>query len=100
LIAISLPDILARGAHDLLTLYMMLILLRWVSPWLELDVQSPRLRWICTLTDPLINALRRALPPMGPMDFGPLAAVFVVWVVRALSVGLLASVLAGAATRV
>ena len=63
---------------------------RWVSPWLELDLHGPRLRWICALTDPLINALRRALPPMGPMDFGPLAALFVVWVVRALSVGIVA----------
>ncbi len=39
-----------------------------------------------------INALRRVLPPMGPMDFGPLAALFVVWVVRALSVGVVAGV--------
>ena len=92
MIEISLPDIVARGAHNLLTLYMMLIVLRWVSRWLELDLQGRRLRWICTLTDPLINALRRALPPMGPMDFGPLAALFVVWIVRALSVGVLAGV--------
>jgi len=70
-----------------LTLYMMAILLRWLAPWLELDLQGPWLRWIPRITDPLVNLMRRVLPPMGPMDWGPIAAVVSVWVVRLVLAG-------------
>ena len=68
---------------------MMLILLRWFGPWLSLDVEGGRLRWIARLTDPLITRIRRILPNMGPFGFGPMAALFLVWFVRVLSVRVL-----------
>ncbi|MBI4559164.1 MAG: YggT family protein [Candidatus Hydrogenedentes bacterium] len=74
--------IIARALYSLFTLYMIAILLRWLGPWIELDFDSRRLRWIAEITDPLVNRIRRLLPSMGPMDFGPLAAIFAVWVVR------------------
>ena len=89
MIQIFVASVLARTIGSLLTLYMMMILLRWTASWLQLDAHDRRVRWMWRLTDPLINAIRRVLPPMGPMDFGPLAALFVVWVVRAVAVGLL-----------
>ncbi|HIJ65371.1 MAG TPA: YggT family protein [Candidatus Hydrogenedentes bacterium] len=81
--------LLPRAVQNLLTLYMIMILLRWLGTWIEVDVRSGPVRWICRLTDPLIQALRRLLPPMGPIDFGPPAALFLVWVVRILSVNAL-----------
>jgi len=81
-----LQDLTVRLVVSALTLYMMLVLLRWLGPWLELDIDSGRLRWISRLTDPLINRLRRLLPWMGPMDFGPLAALLLVWILREVSV--------------
>jgi len=85
-IEINVMRILARVVYSGMTLYMMLILLRWLAPWLQVDLYSRYLRWVPRITDPLIHTLRRALPSMGPVDFGPIAALFVVWVVRALSV--------------
>jgi len=79
--------ILARAIQSALTLYMIMILLRWLGPWLEIDVRAGWLRWIGPLTDPLLQAIRRILPSMGPFDFAPLAALFVVWVARILLVG-------------
>ena len=78
-------DLYLRIAHSLLTLYMMLILLRWFGPWMSLEVTAGRLVWVGRLTDPLITRLRKVLPHMGPMDFGPLAALVLVWFVRILS---------------
>ena len=95
MIQISLIDILIRAVSSLLTLYMMMILIRWTGAWLEVDLFQPRLRWICRVTDPLIDAMRRVLPPMGPVDFGPIAALFVVWVVRYMSLSVLAGIGAG-----
>ncbi len=65
-----------------LTLYMLAILVRWLAPYIELDLHTPRLRWIPRITDPLINLMRRLLPPTGPMDWGPIAAVVSLWIVR------------------
>lgn len=89
MIAIDLQGVAARAAADLLTLYMLLILVRWLAPHLQVDLHTKPLRWIGKVTDPLLDAMRRLLPPMGPMDFAPLAALFAVWVVRELSVRML-----------
>lgn len=78
--------IFIRGVYSVLTLYMLLILIRWIGPWLGLDPKSGRLRWISRITDPLIDQMRRVLPSLGPFDFGPMAALVLVWLVRALSI--------------
>jgi YggT family protein len=76
-------DMLVRGAVGVvLTLYMMAILLRWTGSWLELDNGAWWMRVVARITDPLITGIRRVLPPMGPVDWGPIAALVVVWLVR------------------
>jgi YggT family protein len=65
-----------------LTLYMMALLLRWLGPWLELEFTGPVLGLLPKITDPLVELMKRALPPMGPMDFSPHAAVICVYIVR------------------
>lgn len=108
MIEVPLITILARAVNSLLTLYMMMILLRWLAPWLQVDVYRRSLRWMWRLTDPLINAMRRVWPrlaaslAMGPprpyeapstirFDLGPVMALFVVWIARFICVGLLVS---------
>jgi YggT family protein len=78
---------LVRLVYSALTLYMVLIILRWLGGWLELEVEFGRLRWISRVTEPLIDRLRKILPSMGPLDFGPIAALLLVWVVRVILVG-------------
>lgn len=79
--------ILPRVAGSLLTLYMMALLLRWLGPWIEVDCDGPRLRWIAWITDPLIRLIGRILPPMGPMNWAPIAAVISVWILRIALIG-------------
>lgn len=69
-----------------LTLYMMIILLRWLGPWLEMEFSGPLLGLIPKAADPLIDLMKRLLPPMGPVDFSPIAAVMSVYIVRLLLV--------------
>ncbi len=85
------------GVNSALTLYMMLILLRWLAPWLELDLYGGRLRWIPAVVDPVVVPIRRVLPAMGPLDFGPLAALFLVLIIRLIVVPVLITVLLGSA---
>lgn len=90
MIEISLIDVATRAVNTLFTLYMMVIILRWLSPYLQLDLYSPRLRWIRQITDPLIDLVRKRLPIMGPFDFAPLVALFAVWLVRSILVAIMA----------
>ncbi|MCL4693901.1 MAG: YggT family protein [Candidatus Hydrogenedentes bacterium] len=68
--------------YSVSTLYMLMILVRWLSPFLELNMHDVRLRWISHLVDPPIGSVRRILPNLGPMDFGPVATLFIVWIAR------------------
>lgn len=81
------PAIIAAALGILLTLYMMAILLRWLGSWLEISARSRTIRFASLVTDPLINLMRRFLPPMGPFDWGPMAAIVTVWLLRLLLVG-------------
>ena len=98
MLEISLIDILGRAVYSLLTLYMMVVLLRWIAPWLHLDLKDPRLRWVTRLTEPLIETMRRGIRSLetkvGPLvtviDLAPLAAFLSVVIVRAIAVEFLA----------
>ncbi len=88
-------DWIIRAIQSLLTLYMLLILLRWLGPWIQLDLYSRRLRWIPALTDPFLNRLRSVMPPLGPIDLAPLVGVLLLWLLRVALVGLFAPADAG-----
>ncbi len=90
---ISLQGLPARVAYAVFTLYMMVILLRWASPYLQLDLYDRRLRWVKTSTDPLVNLVRRYIPTLGPFDFSIFVSLLVVYVVREITVGILKNML-------
>lgn len=76
------PSLILSIIYCSLTLYMMALLLRWLGPWLELEFHGAILRLLPAITDPFIRLMKRALPPMGPMDWSPLAAVISVFILR------------------
>ena len=81
---------IARLTYDLISLYMLMILLRWLGPWLQLDLDVGRLRYIGKAVDPLMGAVRKRLPSLGPMDLSAVVTVLGVWLIRTLLVGVLA----------
>ena len=81
-----LREVIRVFLYSLITLYMMVILLRWTSPFLSIDMYKWWYRWIPPVTDPLLNLIRRTLPPMGFADWTPVAALLILWVVRVLIV--------------
>jgi len=82
-------DYAARAIYSGLTLYMMLILLRWLGGWITVETDYGRWRWVGLVTDPLVGGIRRRLPNLGPVDFGPIVAILAVWLIRGLSLSLL-----------
>ncbi len=82
--------LLFRAINSLATLYMLLILVRWLAAWIQLDLSQPRLKWIPKLTDPLVEKIRKHLPHLGPVDFSSIAALFLVWLSKTIILGVIA----------
>lgn len=73
----------------LLTLIMAAIFVRVIASWFGV---SPYRRWmrpVVLLTDWIIEPIRRILPPLGMIDFSPMVAWLVLWVVRGFVVGII-----------
>jgi YggT family protein len=73
----------------ILTLVMAAIFVRVIASWFGI---SPYRRWmrpVALMTDWIIEPIRRILPPTGMIDFSPMVAWLVLWIVRGVVVGML-----------
>jgi len=76
--------IYSRIVYSACTLYMVLVLIRWASPVLQIELEVGRLAWIKKVTDPAINSMRKVFPTIGPLDLSPVAVLFALWFARTL----------------
>ena len=70
-------------------LYEFLILLRVLFSWIRPDPYNPFVRIVHQLTDPIMEPLRRIIPPMGMMDISHIIALIVLSIIQGLVVGFL-----------
>ncbi|GAV21804.1 YggT family protein [Carboxydothermus pertinax] len=70
-------------------IYSWLIIIRILLSWIPVNPYSPIVSFITSLTDPYLNLFRRIIPPVGMIDFSPIAAFFVLEVIRMLLLQLL-----------
>ena len=74
----NLVEALAAVVNMLLTLYMWIVIARAVVSWVNPDPHNPIVRFLYSVTEPVLYRLRRALPLYaGGIDFSPIL-VFVV----------------------
>jgi YggT family protein len=71
------------------TILMAAIFIRVVASWLGLSPYSRWMRPVMILTDWLIEPIRRILPPFGMLDFSPMVAWLVLWLVRGFVMGMI-----------
>lgn len=60
------------------------IIARVIASFVGGSPYSPWWRWAFTVSDPLLQPLRRVLPTVGPLDLSPLVAYFLVSIVQQL----------------
>ncbi len=65
------------------------ILLRVLFSWIRPDPYNPIVRVVTRLTDPVLEPLRRVIPPFGGLDITPIIVLFGLGIVQQIVVGLL-----------
>mgnify|MGYP001545400680 CR=1 FL=1 len=69
----------ANVLHDVLFLYMWIILARAVLSWVSPDPYNPIVRFIHNITEPVLHQIRKRLPlNFGGIDFSPILVLLAV----------------------
>ncbi len=62
--------------------FVILILARVVISWINLDYYHPVRRTVMNLTEPILEPLRRIIPPVGGLDFTPFLLLILAGLLR------------------
>lgn len=74
-----------RFLYVLATVYTLVIFAYIITSWLRLpySIWLNRIqRFLYDVSEPYLRLFRRVLPSAGPLDFSPMVAVIVLWVVE------------------
>ena len=69
----------------------LVIIISAILSWLPgVAVLQPIARFFNKITGPMIDPIRRRLPPIGGIDLSPMVAVLLIWLVEGILLALLA----------
>ncbi len=80
---------LASLIRMLFTLYTLLILFRSFLPLIGIDPYHPAAQFIFRVTEPVLAPIRSQMPPTGRIDWSPMVAIILLWVIEMVLVSLL-----------
>ena len=69
---------------QLIDLYSLIVFGAVIVSWIQLPPTHPVATFLRTMTEPLLAPIRRILPPMGGLDFSPLALLAALRLVRSM----------------
>ncbi len=69
------------------------ILVRVILSWLNVNPYNPFVSFIYQVTDPIIEPLRRIIPPLGMIDVTPIIAMVLLSLIQQVLLTVLASLL-------
>ena len=68
--------------HDILRIYMIILIVRAVISWVNPDPYNPIVRFLYEVTEPVLYRVRRAIPlPMTGIDFSPMFVIIVIYII-------------------
>jgi len=77
-------NILLRLINLAFTLYSLAFIARALLSWFRISYYHPVARFLIQITEPLLAPLRRYIPPVGGLDFTPMVALLILWLVEQL----------------
>ena len=70
---------------NILNIYAFILLLRVLMTWIpNLDHSNPIVKFLYQVTEPVLQPIRNALPPMQGIDFSPIVVFIVIQVLTTL----------------
>ena len=81
-------DLLNRVVDILYNLFVLLVFLQAILSYF-LDTYHPIRQFLDRIVGPLLNPIRRVIPPLGMFDISPLILVFLLWALRGALLNLL-----------
>jgi len=73
---------LAKTLDFVLRIYIWVIIIGAIISWVNPDPYHPVVRTIRRLTEPVLSPIRRIIPPIAGIDFSPVVAIFLVYLVQ------------------
>ncbi len=80
---------LAKTVDMALRIYIWVIIIGAIISWVNPSPYHPVVQTINRLTEPVLRPIRRVIPPIGGLDFSPVVAIFIVYLLQSLVVPLL-----------
>jgi len=56
--------------------YIWIVVARAIISWINPDPYNPIVRFLVQVTDPVLDRIRRYIPPMGGLDLSPMILIF------------------------
>ena len=69
---------------SLLKIYGFIIIARAIISWMNPNPNNQLIRFICAITDPVLEPIRRMLPNMGGIDISPFVVMIIIWALMSL----------------
>ena len=67
---------------ELLSIYKYVLLASVLISWVNADPYNPIVRFIHSITEPLLSRIRRFMPDTGMLDLSPLVAFFLIHLIQ------------------
>lgn len=72
----------AKLLDFVLSAYIWIVIARAVITWVNADPYNPIVRFIRSITEPVLGRIRRFMPNTGMLDLSPLVAFFAIQLVQ------------------
>ena len=72
----------AQILDTILYIYTWIILIAALISWVNPDPYNPIVRFLHTVTDPVLRPIRRRIGILAGIDIAPLIAILIIWFVR------------------
>lgn len=68
----------AMVLNSVLEIYFWIVFVRVLISWVNPDPYNPIVQFLQRATDPVLNRVRRVIPPLGGLDFSPVLVLLAI----------------------
>ncbi len=69
---------------QLLDLYALVLIIRVILSWVNPNPYNPVVSFLYRITEPVLDPVRRIIPPLGGLDLSPLVVLAAIWILTRL----------------